>query len=179
MRHSYHGDTIGAMSVGARGVFNAAYGPLLFDVTSIPFQAKGQERETLNALASTCRNERPAAFLVEPLVLGVGGMLMYLFCDGTLRSFSKRYAVEVLSDALARSLAGIGLTGLHVEPHLVIGNVSAWQASDSSWRRTTCTTSRPRSPVGAIPCGSRRRRARTSGLATPFLRHEPGEAFSS
>lgn len=29
------------MSVGARGVFNAAYGPLLFDVTSIPFPASG------------------------------------------------------------------------------------------------------------------------------------------
>ena len=37
MQHSYHGDTIGAMSVGARGVFNAAYGPLLFDVTTVPF----------------------------------------------------------------------------------------------------------------------------------------------
>lgn len=39
-----------------------------------------------------------------------------------------------------RSLGGghgwaIGLTVLHVEPHLVIGNVSAWHASDSSWRK--------------------------------------------
>ncbi|UWU81500.1 adenosylmethionine--8-amino-7-oxononanoate transaminase [Bradyrhizobium huanghuaihaiense] len=77
MQHSYHGDTIGAMSVGARGVFNAAYGPLLFDVASIPFPAKGRERETLNALASICQSERPAAFIVEPLILGAGGMLMY------------------------------------------------------------------------------------------------------
>jgi hypothetical protein len=30
---------------------------------------------------------------------------------------------------------GIGLTVLHVEPHLVIGDVSAWQASDSSLRK--------------------------------------------
>ncbi len=29
---AYHGDTIGGMSVGERGVFNAPYGPLLFDV---------------------------------------------------------------------------------------------------------------------------------------------------
>ncbi|MBU1801733.1 MAG: aminotransferase class III-fold pyridoxal phosphate-dependent enzyme, partial [Actinobacteria bacterium] len=29
MEHSYHGDTIGAMSVGARGVFNKPYAPLL------------------------------------------------------------------------------------------------------------------------------------------------------
>lgn len=77
MQHSYHGDTIGAMSVGARGVFNAAYGPLLFDVTSIPFPAKGREQATLDALESACRGESPAAFIVEPLVLGAGGMLMY------------------------------------------------------------------------------------------------------
>lgn len=77
MQNSYHGDTVGAMSVGARGVFNATYRPLLFDVTSIPVPAKGRERETLNALVSVCRTEAPAAFIVEPLVLGAGGMLMY------------------------------------------------------------------------------------------------------
>ncbi|MCK1466952.1 adenosylmethionine--8-amino-7-oxononanoate transaminase [Bradyrhizobium sp. CW10] len=77
MQHSYHGDTVGAMSVGARGVFNAAYGPLLFDVTSIPFPATGREQATLAALESACRNEMPAAFIVEPLILGAGGMLMY------------------------------------------------------------------------------------------------------
>lgn len=77
MQHSYHGDTVGAMSVGARGVFNAAYGPLLFDVTSIPFPARGREQATLAALESACRNEMPAAFIVEPLILGAGGMLMY------------------------------------------------------------------------------------------------------
>ena len=30
MEHGYHGDTIGTMSAGERGVFNAAYEPLLF-----------------------------------------------------------------------------------------------------------------------------------------------------
>ncbi|MFB6452208.1 adenosylmethionine--8-amino-7-oxononanoate transaminase [Bradyrhizobium tunisiense] len=77
MQHSYHGDTIGAMSVGARGVFNDAYGPLLFDVTVIPFPAEGREQATLDALEFACRNESPAAFIVEPLILGAGGMLMY------------------------------------------------------------------------------------------------------
>ncbi|MFQ3459008.1 adenosylmethionine--8-amino-7-oxononanoate transaminase [Bradyrhizobium sp. UFLA01-814] len=77
MQHSYHGDTVGAMSVGARGVFNVAYGPLLFDVTSVPFPASGREQVTLDALEAVCRNEIPAAFIVEPLVLGAGGMLMY------------------------------------------------------------------------------------------------------
>jgi len=76
MQHSYHGDTIGAMSVGARGVFNAAYSPLLFDVTAVPFPASGQEQATLDALEAACR-DKPAAFIVEPLILGAGGMLMY------------------------------------------------------------------------------------------------------
>lgn len=76
MQHSYHGDTIGAMSVGARGVFNAAYSPLLFDVTTVPFPASGQEQATLDALEAACRDQ-PAAFIVEPLILGAGGMLMY------------------------------------------------------------------------------------------------------
>src|SRR6202140_2262328 len=77
MQHSYHGDTIGAMSVGARGVFNAAYAPLLFDVTTVPFPSAGHEQATLDALEAAVRNERPAAFIVEPLILGAGGMLMY------------------------------------------------------------------------------------------------------
>jgi adenosylmethionine-8-amino-7-oxononanoate aminotransferase len=77
MEHSYHGDTIGTMSVGARGVFNAAYEPLLFGVASIPFPIVGREQATLDALDAVCRREKPAAFIVEPLILGAGGMLMY------------------------------------------------------------------------------------------------------
>ena len=74
MEHSYHGDTIGAMSVGARGVFNAAYAPLLFDVGRVPFPDDVQA--TLDALEAECR-AGVAAFIVEPLVLGAGGMKMY------------------------------------------------------------------------------------------------------
>ncbi|HEY8604307.1 adenosylmethionine--8-amino-7-oxononanoate transaminase [Tsuneonella suprasediminis] len=76
MDHGYHGDTIGTMSVGARGAFNRAYEPLLFDVTSIPFPAAGHEQATFDALERVCR-EGAAAFIVEPLVLGAGGMLFY------------------------------------------------------------------------------------------------------
>jgi adenosylmethionine---8-amino-7-oxononanoate aminotransferase len=77
MEHSYHGDTVGAMSLGARGAFNGPYEPLLFDVSRIPFPIAGRESETLGALESLCRTQRIAALLVEPLVLGAGGMLMY------------------------------------------------------------------------------------------------------
>jgi adenosylmethionine---8-amino-7-oxononanoate aminotransferase len=76
LEHSYHGDTIGAMSVGARGVYNQAYAPLLFDVGTIPFPHRGSEQATLDALEAACR-EKPAAFIVEPLILGAGGMLIY------------------------------------------------------------------------------------------------------
>lgn len=76
MEHSYHGDTIGAMSVGARGVFNRAYTPLLFDVSTIPFPETGSEQQTLDALERHCA-EAPAAFIVEPLILGAGGMRIY------------------------------------------------------------------------------------------------------
>lgn len=76
LEHGYHGDTIGAMSVGARGVFNRAYAPLLFEVESIPFPVAGREQATLDALDNACRGGA-AAFIVEPLLLGAGGMLIY------------------------------------------------------------------------------------------------------
>ena len=74
---AYHGDTIGGMSVGARGVFNAPYGPLLFDVDRVPFPSAGREQATLDALNTACRNGGVAALIVEPLILGAGGMLIY------------------------------------------------------------------------------------------------------
>ena len=78
LEHGYHGDTIGAMSVGERGVYNAAWTPLLFDVGTIPFPAAGAEQATLDALDAACAApEPPAAFIVEPLILGAGGMLFY------------------------------------------------------------------------------------------------------
>jgi adenosylmethionine-8-amino-7-oxononanoate aminotransferase len=76
LEHSYHGDTIGAMSAGARGAFTRQYEPLLFDVGTIPFPEAGAEQRTLDALEAACR-AHPAAFIVEPLVLGAGGMRFY------------------------------------------------------------------------------------------------------
>ena len=77
MQHSYHGDTFGGMSVGERGVFTRAYQALLFDVTSVPFPAAGAEQATLDALEAACAQGDAAAFIVEPLILGSGGMLVY------------------------------------------------------------------------------------------------------
>jgi adenosylmethionine-8-amino-7-oxononanoate aminotransferase len=75
LEHAYHGDTVGTMSAGARGVFNAAYEPLLFDVARLPFPAAGRQQETLDALEQSAKGA--AALIVEPLILGAGGMLIY------------------------------------------------------------------------------------------------------
>jgi adenosylmethionine-8-amino-7-oxononanoate aminotransferase len=77
LEHGYHGDTIGAMSVGARGVFNAPYEPLLFDVGRIPFPAAGHEQKTFAALEQTCAKGDVAALILEPLIAGAGGMHVY------------------------------------------------------------------------------------------------------
>ena len=100
MEHSYHGDTVGTMSVGERGVFNKPYSPLLFSVESIPFPTQAKRQETLDALEFKCREGSDvAAFIVEPLVLGAGGMLMY--DTGTLREMKRiceRYEVLFIAD---------------------------------------------------------------------------------
>ncbi|MGZ5792080.1 MAG: adenosylmethionine--8-amino-7-oxononanoate transaminase [Croceibacterium sp.] len=75
LEHGYHGDTIGGMSVGARGVFNQAYAPLLFDVGTIPFPGEDPQ-PSYDALETACA-AGAAAFILEPLLLGAGGMLIY------------------------------------------------------------------------------------------------------
>jgi adenosylmethionine---8-amino-7-oxononanoate aminotransferase len=77
LEHGYHGDTIGTMSAGARGVFNAAYEPLLFDVGRIPYPKPHHAQPTFDALEIACRKWDVAAFICEPLILGAGGMLIY------------------------------------------------------------------------------------------------------
>ncbi len=109
LEHSYHGDTIGAMSVGARGVFNRAYAALLFDVDTIPFPQAGAGQATLDALEAACRRDRPAAFIVEPLVLGAGGMLVYPpSVLAAMRAICAAHGVLFIADEI---MTGWGRTG--------------------------------------------------------------------
>jgi adenosylmethionine-8-amino-7-oxononanoate aminotransferase len=109
LEHGYHGDTIGAMSVGQRGVFNRAYAPLLFDVETVPYPALGAEQATLDALERACASGEAAAFIVEPLVLGAGGMLFYS-ADilAEMRAICARYEVLFIADEV---MTGWGRTG--------------------------------------------------------------------
>jgi adenosylmethionine---8-amino-7-oxononanoate aminotransferase len=108
MDNGYHGDTIGTMSVGARGAFNRAYEPLLFDVTSIPFPQAGAEQAALDALERACA-AGAAAFIVEPLVLGAGGMLMY--DAGTLAEMRRICAAHGTLFIADEVMTGWGRTG--------------------------------------------------------------------
>lgn len=107
--HAYHGDTIGTMSAGARGVFNSAYEPLLFDVERLPFPAQGREQGTLDALEAACRTQNIAALIVEPLILGAGGMLTWpAGCLAEMKRICERYRVLVIADEV---MTGWGRTG--------------------------------------------------------------------
>lgn len=109
MEHSYHGDTIGTMSIGARGVFNAAYEALLFDVTALPFPVAGREQVTLDAFDAACREHDTAALVVEPLVSGAGGMRMYpAWVLREMKRICETWGVLLIADEV---MTGWGRTG--------------------------------------------------------------------
>jgi len=111
LEHAYHGDMFGAMSVGQRGRFNAAYDEMLFDVSYLPFPERGVEQRTLDALERllTAQPDSFAALIVEPLVLGAGGMRIY----GTdvlaeMAALCCRHDVFLIADEV---MTGFGRTG--------------------------------------------------------------------
>jgi len=109
LEHGYHGDTIGCMSVGARGVFNAPYEPLLFEVERIPFPGEGFEQRTIAAFEAICRRDPPAALIVEPLILGAGGMLIYSASVlRELKRICEAFGVLLIADEV---MTGFGRTG--------------------------------------------------------------------
>lgn len=111
MEHGYHGDTIGTMSTGERGVFNAAYEPLLFGVDRLVFPEHGREQATLDMFERFCRSGRVAALLIEPLVLGAGGMKIYgADVLAGLKQIAERHGCLLIADEV---MTGWGRTGSH------------------------------------------------------------------
>lgn len=109
MEHGYHGDTIGTMSVGERGVFNAAYEPLLFEVNRLPFPSPGNEQITLDAFERFCVSQQVSALVIEPLVLGAGGFKIYpAWVLKELKCIADRYNTLVIADEV---MTGWGRTG--------------------------------------------------------------------
>ena len=100
---AYHGDTVGAVSVGGIDLFHEIFHPLLFHVLRV--------RPTIDALEAMLAEHAHelAAFVVEPLVQGAAGMLMQP--PGFLRAARElctRYDVLLVCDEVA---TGFGRTG--------------------------------------------------------------------
>jgi adenosylmethionine---8-amino-7-oxononanoate aminotransferase len=111
LEHAYHGDTFGAMSVGARGAFNAPYEPFLFDVHRLPFPGKPNEHLTIEAFEKLLRAQAHeiAALIVEPLVLGAAVMMMYgADTLHALHALCRRHGIIFIADEV---MTGWGRTG--------------------------------------------------------------------
>jgi adenosylmethionine-8-amino-7-oxononanoate aminotransferase len=103
LKNAYHGDTLGAVSVGGIEVFHERFRPLLFPTHQIV--------PTIEALdaAFAARGDDLAAFVVEPLVQGAAGMLLQP--SGFLRrarELCDRHGVLLICDEVA---TGFGRTG--------------------------------------------------------------------
>jgi adenosylmethionine-8-amino-7-oxononanoate aminotransferase len=79
LENAYHGDTFGAMAVGARGPFSGAFQDLLFEVEFIQprYQNIDNQEDGLQKAKKILETGTVAALIVEPLVQGAGGMMMY------------------------------------------------------------------------------------------------------
>lgn len=79
---AYHGDTIGAVSVGGIDLFHKVYRPLLFDTVLLPapvFPGGEEERRCLHRALELIEKHSSelAGIIVEPLVQGAAGMKMH------------------------------------------------------------------------------------------------------
>jgi len=104
LRDAYHGDTVGAVSVGGIDLFHAAYGPLLFHSHAAE---PGDADDMARILAA--HEEEIAAVIIEPLVQGAAGMQVHP--PGYLRAVRElcdRHGVLLICDEVA---TGFGRTG--------------------------------------------------------------------
>ncbi|MFC4767658.1 adenosylmethionine--8-amino-7-oxononanoate transaminase [Effusibacillus consociatus] len=118
MKEAYHGDTIGAVSVGAIDIYHKAYSSLLFPAyrASYPYAYRSPHgdrcaelclQETESLLKE--KADQIAAMIVEPVVQGASGIIV--MPDGymrQLRELCDRYNVLLIADEVA---VGFGRTG--------------------------------------------------------------------
>ena len=116
---SYHGDTIGAVSIGGIAHFHRLYRPLLFSAIAAPAPHPYRCGHCNGACDEACFDalekaiadhaDRLAALIIEPLVQGAGGMLMHP--PGYLKraaELCRKYDVLLIADEVA---TGFGRTG--------------------------------------------------------------------
>jgi adenosylmethionine-8-amino-7-oxononanoate aminotransferase len=104
LRHAYHGDTVGSVSLGGIDLFHAIYRPLLFET----LKAEPGDAADLERLLAEHAGE-VAAVVVEPLVQGAAGMLAHP--PGYLRAVRElcdRHGALLVCDEVA---TGFGRTG--------------------------------------------------------------------
>jgi adenosylmethionine-8-amino-7-oxononanoate transaminase len=119
MRNAYHGDTVGAMSVGGIDVFHTEFEPLLFATRKAPYphayRFAGSEEECAHACLQELEADlaehasSTAALIVEPIVQAAAGMIT--MPPGFLRALSDLCAehdVLLIADEVA---TGFGRTG--------------------------------------------------------------------
>ena len=116
----YHGDTLGAVSVGGIELFHHTYRPILLDTVMIPSPGVREEGQTPAARAAevlASARERMArdgrricAVVVEPMVQAAAGMLTHdaSFLRG-MRDLADEHGAYLVADEVA---TGIGRTGL-------------------------------------------------------------------
>jgi len=105
---AYHGDTIGALSLGAGGFGTDVYDPLRFDVVRTPGYVDPHWDDAAVA-ALDAHHERLAALILEPLVQGAAGM--QITTPAQVRrvvEHAQALGVLVITDEVA---VGFGRTG--------------------------------------------------------------------
>jgi len=121
LANSYHGETLGALSVTDVALFRDAYGALIRQQATVPTPdwrdaepGKSAEQYALRCAAALEQHlqqhhERLAAFIVEPLVQGAAGMAMYhpIYLS-RVRELCDQYDVHLIADEIA---VGMGRTG--------------------------------------------------------------------
>lgn len=114
LTNSYHGETIGALSVGDVELYKDTYEPLLIQSIQTPVpknMSVKAAKEAAVEFEKLCidRSDEISAIIVEPLIQAAGYMHMYHphFLE-LLRDICDRYNVHLIADEV---MAGFGRTG--------------------------------------------------------------------